>query len=141
MKIEELEILDKYLADQGYTRRKLRDTVVRAITSNEADYPGIQLAYDSEYTDRYNKKLIEKTAENILMDIIYPEIIIGGPDFEFDYDDYAYDMVTDDTNDSVRDYLYELESEFEYLIDKANEDYDAQMDYQNREYIDSVMPR
>lgn len=141
MRPGDLVILDSLLSDQGYDRTKLRDTVIRAMVSNEADYPATQLAWDSEYADDSTKESITSTANTILEEVIYPVIISNGPDYTYDYDELAYDTVTDDTNDDVREYLSSLELEYEYLLDMDREDADRELRYLNRDYIDSVMPR
>lgn len=125
---ESSEAAKEYLSNHGYDIADIIEYVTERITTDE-DYPGIALAYDSEYSDEYSKKEVKDFAKDFVTEYILPGIVSIGPDYEYDYSELFDDIIKKEELQ-----IQELERDFEDLVELQQQDWQDDIDSMNREY-------
>lgn len=120
-----------YLDEQGYDYKSSIDYIIEKITDYNK-YPGLSLAYDSDYADNSTVKYVKDLAKHIFNNTARPMILKAGKDYEYDYSN-IFDEAIDDSSEE----LEEGELEFQSLVSTQADDWEAERDYLDREYFRS----
>ena len=117
---------------QNYSEEDMVKTVISYITNN-SEYKGIDLAYNSEYSTDETILQVEDFAEQFVDEYVIDEIVVRGEDYEYDYTEIVYDMIEEHEDD-----IETLDKEFDYLVAELYSDSQDEIDAMNSEYYRSI---